>query len=124
MISHFTLVALLIAFFGNFSLLSFILKIREKELAIRKLLGADILSLAMTISKSIVYQSVLMIAFTLPIGWWLLQKWLSHYVYRIELDFWYFLLALVVLAFSFALNILLKMKKIKDYNPAEILGGE
>lgn len=89
----FTIVAILIACLGLFGLSAFMAEQRNKEIGIRKVLGANVLSVVQLLSKDFLKLILLAIVFALPIGWIVMGKWLENFAYKIELDWMVFAIA-------------------------------
>ncbi|MCX2742979.1 ABC transporter permease [Mangrovivirga sp. M17] len=116
--------AILIAFVGMFGVISYSLRSREKELAVRKVHGASIKSLGILLSKDF-----LIIALPiLPFAYWLtytgMEKWLQNFVYRIDPTVWHFLIGPVFILLVIAINVLIQLIKASSTNPAIILKSE
>ncbi|MBI1769162.1 MAG: ABC transporter permease [Bacteroidetes bacterium] len=75
--------AVLIAALGLLGMTIYMLEQRTKEIGIRKVSGASVLSLVMLISKD--YSKLILIAFVIsaPLSYWVVQQWLQEFEYRI-----------------------------------------
>ncbi|QCK14239.1 ABC transporter permease [Mangrovivirga cuniculi] len=120
----FSALAILIAFIGMFGVISYSLRSREKELAVRKVHGASIKSLGMLLSKDFLLITLPL----LPLAFWLtysgMEKWLQNFVYRIDLDIWIFLIGPAFILAVIAINIFIQLIKAGAENPAVILRSE
>ncbi len=97
-----TAVAIIISCLGLFGLVSFSTVQRTKEIGVRKVLGATVGNIVVLISKD--FLKLVLIAFLLsaPVAYWLSEKWMNDFAYRIELDLWIFLITgLVSVAIAF-----------------------
>jgi putative ABC transport system permease protein len=92
-INTFTGIAISIASLGLFGLALFMIKRRIKEFGIRKILGASIVNLISLQSKEIIYLVVIGNVIAWPIAWYIMNKWLQNFAYRIDLTVWPFLFA-------------------------------
>ncbi|MGK4568373.1 ABC transporter permease [Flavobacterium sp. 3HN19-14] len=91
------IVVIIIALFGLFALASYSIERRMKEIAIRKTLGAETHVLLKALSKQyIVFCIIGFFAAVIPV-YFLLDKWLQNFVYRIDISFLPFLIGFVVL---------------------------
>lgn len=90
-----TVLAVLIAAAGSFGLAAFSAKTRNKEIGLRKLMGAssfDLLKLMLTdFSKPLLLANFVAI----PVCYWYLQDWLNSFSYRIDLSIGVFLLVVI-----------------------------
>ena len=85
-----TAIAILISCMGLFGLITFMAEQRSKEIGVRKVLGASVLSVVSLLSAD--FLKLIFIAFVVasPIAWYLMQQWLSDYAYRIHIEWWMF----------------------------------
>ncbi len=86
-------VAIVLSCLGLFAIVSLIMAQRQKEVGVRKVLGASIASLAGLLSKDFVRLVVIAFLIATPISWYFLNQWLQNFVYRSELSWWIFPLA-------------------------------
>ncbi len=98
----FTILSILIACLGLFGLAAFNAQKRTKEIGIRKVLGASVGQITFGLSSDFLKLVALAILISLPIGWFVMNKWLEDFTYRIEIGWWVFVLA-TLLAVSIAI---------------------
>ena len=79
-------VVILIALFGLFALASYSIQRKMKEIAIRKTLGAETKTLLKELSKQYVLFCVIGFLISLFPAYFLLDKWLENFAYRIEIS--------------------------------------
>ena len=86
----FTVLALLITGLGLFGLASYTAEQRNKEIGIRKVLGASVLSIVALMSKD--FSRLVIIAFVMatPLAWWALNSYLERYPIRTDVHWWIF----------------------------------
>lgn len=101
-INAFTGMAIIISCLGLFGLAAFSAEQRNKEIAIRKVLGASVSGLAGLLSQEFLKLIVIALVIAIPIAWWSAQHWLQGFAYRVPLRGWMFALA-GFLAISIAL---------------------
>ncbi len=63
---------------------------RIKEIGIRKVLGASVVSIVRLFSAGYVKLVCLAILVASPVAWWLMSKWLENFAYRIKIQWWMF----------------------------------
>lgn len=119
-----SVVALLLALLGVLGLVSLNLQRREKEMGVRKVLGASPIGIVGLFLRE--FLLVLFVAGLIagPIAWYLLRNWLENYAYHIELSPWFFGLSLMGIAFATALLIGLQSVKTALANPIKALRSE
>jgi putative ABC transport system permease protein len=120
----FSALAIVIAFLGIFGLLSYTLKTREREIAIRKVLGADLASLTVLLGKKFIYFTLIGMLIAIPVTWLTMQQWLENFVYRIDIQALDFVLPLSLILVVLILTISFQMKKMATANPARVLKAE
>lgn len=91
-----TTIAIIISCLGLFALALLTINTRVKEIGIRKVLGSSVSSIILLLSKDFI--KLVFIAFIIasPLAWWAMNKWLQTYAYRIEIQWWMFVLAAVI----------------------------
>ncbi len=103
-INSFTGVAILISCLGLFGLAAFSAEQRNKEIAVRKVLGASVPGLVQLLSNDFIKLVAISFVIATPVAWWAMNKWLQSFVYRIDLSWWIFalagLLALLIAIFT------------------------
>jgi putative ABC transport system permease protein len=124
LIYFFSALAILMAFLGIFGLFTYALKIREKELAIRKVLGARISSITLLLSKHFLYLCLIGICIALPFTWFAMKNWLENFVYHIDINALNFLIAIGLTIMTLLITVLIQIKKIHGNNPADTLRSE
>ena len=101
-INSFTMMAIAISCLGLFGLAAFSAEQRNKEVAVRKVLGATVSDLVGLLSTDFLKLVGLALVIAIPLSWWTMQKWLQGFAYRVPLSWWMFALA-GVLAIGIAL---------------------
>jgi len=91
------ILVVVIALFGLFSLASFSMERRYKEIAIRKVLGAETPALLKILTKQYIYLALTGFAIAVVPSYILMQKWLENFAYRIDISVGPYLIAFIVL---------------------------
>jgi putative ABC transport system permease protein len=84
-LSGFTFLIVLVALLGLFSMAAFSIYLRQKEVGIRKVLGASWHEILLTLNAPFFRIVTLAILLGAPIAWWLTDSWLTGFAYKIEL---------------------------------------
>lgn len=92
-----SLMTLFIAFLGLFGLASFVSSQRNKELAVRKIVGAKWTDLVSLLTRDFLLLVLLAAVPAFVAAWWLIKNWLADFAYQIPIHFSLFA---VVLAFT------------------------
>ncbi|HEY9049679.1 MAG TPA: ABC transporter permease [Ohtaekwangia sp.] len=92
-LSVFSGLAIFIACLGLFALAAFTAEQRTKEIGIRKVMGASVGSLSMTLTKEFVVLVLIAIVPATALGWWVSSQWLSGFAYRVEISLFIFMIA-------------------------------
>ena len=89
----FSFIAIFIACLGLFGLATFIAERRTKEIGIRKVLGADVPGIIGMLSKDFIKLVCIAAVIAFPLGYYLMNKWLQDFSFRIDIQWWMFVLA-------------------------------
>ncbi len=89
----FTGLSIVVACLGLFGLSMYTAERRNKEIGIRKVLGASVQNIVGLLSKEFVKLVCLSIVLAFPLGWWAMNTWLRDFAYSIKISAWVFLLA-------------------------------
>jgi putative ABC transport system permease protein len=81
----FTVLAVIVACLGLFALSAFMVEQRNKEISIRLVLGASINNILRLLTQNFVILVLISFVLAVPLAWYLMQKWLEDYVYRIDI---------------------------------------
>jgi putative ABC transport system permease protein len=90
MFGAFTGFAIFIACLGLFGLITFIAEQKIKEIGIRKVLGASVSSIIILLSKDLVRFVALANIIAFPIAYFLMDKWLQDFAYKMPVNYWVF----------------------------------
>lgn len=109
---------------GLFALIAYMAETRMKEIAVRKVLGASLTQVTSLLSIDFIKLVMIAILVASPIAWWLMEKWLQDYSYRIEIQWYYFLITgLMAILISIA-TISYQAIKAALSNPVDSLRNE
>ena len=91
--TSFAILAILIACLGLFALSAFMAEQRNKEIGIRKVLGASVSGITLLMSREFILLVALAILIASPLAWWAMNTWLQDFAYRITISWWIFAVA-------------------------------
>jgi len=120
----FATLAILITGLGLFGLAAFTAEQRTKEIGIRKVMGASVLSIVTLMTRD--FSKLVIIAYIIsaPLSWWLLKWYLERYPIHTQIHYWVFLVT-GIFALVFALIIVTSQTlKAAHANPVNALRNE
>jgi len=90
---YFAMLAIFISCLGLYGMASFMAEQRQKEIGVRKVLGASVFDLCCMLVIDFVKLVVIALLVAVPIAYMVVQKWLVNYEYRTAISWWIFVLA-------------------------------
>jgi putative ABC transport system permease protein len=93
-----SITSMVISCFGLFALSWAVIRSRSKEMGIRKVLGASVANILSLLTMSFAKRLVLAFLLAAPVGYYLMNLWLSRFVLKAPIDSWVFVIAGVALA--------------------------
>ncbi|MDO1499299.1 FtsX-like permease family protein [Winogradskyella maritima] len=91
--NSFALFAILVACLGLFALSAFMVEQRKKEISIRLVLGAPFKSIYKLLTVDFMKLIIISIAIAIPVGWYLMSRWLEDFAYHITIGWGIFFIA-------------------------------
>ncbi len=98
----FATLAIFIACLGLFALSAFLVEQRKKEISIRMVLGASFKNIYQLLSINFLKLVGIAILIAVPIGWFVMNRWLEDFAYSIDIG-WQVLLASGIIALVIAI---------------------
>jgi putative ABC transport system permease protein len=120
----FTIMAIFIGCMGLFGLAAFSAEQRIKEIGIRKVLGASVFNITAMLSKTFLKPVFISSILAFPIAWWMLNKWLENFTYRVSISWWVFAAATIVALAVALLTVGYQAIKAASSNPVKSLRTE
>jgi putative ABC transport system permease protein len=96
MLSLSTALAIIISCMGLYGLSIFVAERRVKEIGIRKVLGASVTGIVGMLSRDFIILVVIAFVLAVPLGWYLMEKWLEGFAYKISVGVMVFVLSGIV----------------------------
>ncbi|MVM31242.1 FtsX-like permease family protein [Spirosoma sp. HMF4905] len=81
-------IAIALSCLGLFAIVLLSTEQRTKEIGIRKVLGASVMSVVTLISKDFLRLLLVAILIASPIAWYAMNQWLQEFAYRIDVEWW------------------------------------
>lgn len=120
----FSALAIFIACLGLFGLSSLTVLQRTKEIGVRKVLGASVVSVLTLMGKDYLWLLLISIVCAVPFAWWTMTLWLDTFANRIELSWWIFLLPSILVIFIALATVSVLTLRSALTNPAKALRYE
>lgn len=120
----FTMLAVIIACLGLFGLATFTAAQRIKEIGIRKVLGASVTSVTIMLSKDFIKLVCIAVIIAVPVALFAMNKWLQEFAYRINIEWWVFLVSGVLAVLIALITISFQAIKAAVANPVKSLRTE
>ena len=123
-VSIFTGVAVLISILGFIGMSLFFIRQRKKEIGVRRIMGSttnEVLSLLLTKFCAPLLVSFI---FAVPLSWFIMDKWLEGFSYRIGLSTWIFIASGAVSLLIAVVSIFFQTLHAAHSNPADAIRAE
>jgi len=120
----FSSIAILIGCLGLYGLIAFAASQRTKEIGIRKVLGARVLSIVGLFSKEFVLLIAIAFLIAAPVGYYAMNNWLQNYAYHVNIGAGIFLIAIAASFIIAGLTIAYQTIKAAMINPVNSLRSE
>jgi len=92
-VNSFTIISILISCLGLFGLAAFAAQQRIKEIGVRKVLGASVVSIVGLLSGDFVKLVIISMLIATPLTWYVMNQWLQDFAYKISIEWWMFVVA-------------------------------
>jgi len=120
----FSTLAILIACLGLFGLAAYAAEQRNKEIGIRKVLGASVSGIVSMLSIDFIKLVFIAIVIAAPIAWFAMNKWLQDFAYRINISWWIIAGAGLTALFIAFITISFQSVRAAIANPVDSLRSE
>ncbi len=115
---------ILLSCLGIFGLAAFAASQRNKEIGIRKVLGATVFNVWKLLSRDFVVLVIISVLLAAPLAFYYSNQWLQQYNYRIEISWWIFAVTGIVALTITLLTVSYQAIKAALINPIETLKAE
>jgi putative ABC transport system permease protein len=116
--------AILIACLGLLGLSAFMARLHTKEIGIRKVLGASVNSIVTMLSTGFLKLVLVAIVLASPLAWWIMNMWLEDFAYRIDVEWWVFVVTGVLTIIIAMVTVSFQSIRAAMINPVNSLRNE
>ncbi|MBO5015292.1 MAG: ABC transporter permease, partial [Bacteroidaceae bacterium] len=116
--------AIAVSCLGLFGLSLFEIRLRYREIALRKVHGAKMSDIVRLVSKRYLWLLVASAFISIPLSIWFIHRYMEDYAYRTSLSIWIFLLAGAIVAAISAGVLFWQVHKAANINPADVVKSE
>ena len=120
-ILSFSILTMIIAVIGMYGLISFVVRRKTKEIAVRKVMGGSVSSVMGEILKYFFLPITIAILVSLPVAYYIAHDWLKDFAYHINLSAGLIAFSVTIIVIIAFLSIVLQTIKAAVANPAESL---
>jgi len=120
----FSALAIIVACLGLFGLAAFLAEQKTKEIGVRKVLGASVPSILLLLSKEFMKWIIIANIIAVPVAYYFMNKWLQDFAYRININWWLFILAGFIALIIAFLTISVQAIRAATANPVDSLKYE
>lgn len=120
----YSIISILLCALGLYGLTALILQQKQKEISIRKVLGASVTSIVSLVNRQFIL--IIMVSFIIaaPLAYYLIHQWLDAFEYKISMDVFAFVIAgMMTLLISIGIISTLSVKT-ANTNPSKTLSRE
>ena len=122
--SIFAVICILISCLGLYGLVAYIVTQRTKEIAIRKAIGSSSINIIKLINYDFIKLIIISSIIALPLSYYYMSSWLKNFIYRIELSWYYFAIAIAGALFIAIITNIFHTIRAAMKNPADSLRYE
>ncbi|SCD22104.1 Acidobacterial duplicated orphan permease [Proteiniphilum saccharofermentans] len=122
--SAFTLLTIIIMVMGVFAMSLYLIRQKEKEIALRKINGATEEEVMLLLNRDSLKRVAIAFVIACPVAYYVMTKWFEDFSYKIELSWWVFVVAGLAVLLLTLVSVSYMTWKAARANPVESLKGE
>ena len=119
LIAMFSFLSIVISIIGVFGLVLFETQYRRREIGIRRVHGASVGEILSLFNRKYLYIVAICSAVAIPVSYYIISRWMEQYVYRVEMSWWVYALAVGVILAITVVTVTLRSFKAATENPTE-----
>lgn len=124
LLGGFAVLTLLISCLGILGLSIFTSESKRKEIGIRKVLGASVFGIIQKLSLEFLIPVCIAMLISLPIGYYLMNEWLSQFANKVQISSWFYLGTASISLVIAWMTVLIQSWKSATANPVESIKSE
>jgi putative ABC transport system permease protein len=121
---YFSILAIIISCLGLFGLVAFTAQKRQKEIGIRKVIGASVNSITFMLTKDFLQLVLIAVLIASPLAYYLMSQWLNGFAYRVDIGPAVFIIAVAAVTLITILTVSFQAIKAALVNPVKSLRSE
>ena len=119
LIAMFSFLSIVISIIGVFGLVLFETQYRRREIGIRRVHGASVGGILQMFNRKYLYIVAACSAVAIPVSHYIISRWMEQYVYRVEMSWWVYALAVGVILLITIVTVSLRSWRAANENPTE-----
>ena len=119
LVTLFSFLSIVISIIGVFGLVLFETQYRRREIGIRRVHGASVRGILSLFNRKYIYIVAICSAVAIPVSYYIIDQWMQQYVYRVEMSWWVYALAVGVILAITVVTVTLRSFKAATENPTE-----
>ena len=117
LIAMFSFLSIVISIIGVFGLVLFETQYRRREIGIRRVHGASVGGILRMFNRKYLYIVAACSAVAIPVSYYIISRWMEQYVYRVEMSWWVYALAVGVILLITIVTVSLRSWSAANENP-------
>ena len=117
LIAMFSFLSIVISIIGVFGLVLFETQYRRREIGIRRVHGASVGGILRIFNRKYLYIVAACSAVAIPVSYYIISRWMEQYVYRVEMSWWVYALAVGVILLITIVTVSLRSWSAANENP-------
>ena len=123
-VTLFTIIAIVISIMGYVGMSLFFIRQRQKEIAIRKVMGSTSTEVLLLMLRTFSVPMLISFVIAVPVSYYIMSDWLSNFSYRISLSPWIFAVAGSVCLIISLLTVVIQSWRAASENPVKNIKTE
>lgn len=120
----YSLISILLTCFGLFGISFYAVRQHTKEIGIRKINGAKTYQILWLLLKPVFVWIAIGFAIGVPLAWWLMERWLQQFAYRVDISLLSCLAALAIVTLVSVVTVIWHTWRMARANPVKSLRSE